>query len=176
MPVRLPVQHFQKGAGDVPVPARGGPQFVDILEQGVGNLGEPRLCITCRSRRIGIHRAEIALTVDQRDPHRPVLRHARERVIDRHVAVRVIIAHRIADDLGRLPVGAPRNESTFLAGPQNPPVNRLQAVAHIGKRARDDDRHGIIEIARLHLVNDVDRGNVRRVGEDCLVVAQWVSF
>ena len=36
-------------------------------------------------------------------------------------------------------------------------MHRLQAVAHIGQRARDDDAHRIVEVARLHFVDDVDR-------------------
>jgi hypothetical protein len=35
-------------------------------------------------------------------------------------------------------------------------VDRLQAVAHIGQGARHDHAHRVIEVARLHLVDDVD--------------------
>ncbi len=82
--------------------------LVEIVEQAVGDLGQPRFGVAHRGRRIGVHRAEIALAVDQRQPHRPVLRHAGQRVVDRAVAVRVIIAHHVADDLGRLAIGPAR--------------------------------------------------------------------
>src|SRR3546814_3860601 len=36
-------------------------------------------------------------------------------------------------------------------------VHRLQPVAHIGQRAADDHAHRVIEVAGLHLVDDVDR-------------------
>jgi hypothetical protein len=35
-------------------------------------------------------------------------------------------------------------------------MDRFQAIAHVGQRARDDDGHGVIEIARLHFIDDVD--------------------
>jgi hypothetical protein len=43
-------------------------------------------------------------------------------------------------------------------------MHRLQAVANIGKRAANDDRHGIVEIRPPHLLFNVDRLNVERAG------------
>src|SRR3712207_8486064 len=45
-----------------------------------------------------LFRSEVALPVDQRLGHREVLRQADERVVDRRVAVRVVLAHHVADD------------------------------------------------------------------------------
>ena len=42
--------------------------------------------------------AEVALAGDQRVPQRPVLHQADEGVVDRRVAVRVVLAHDVADD------------------------------------------------------------------------------
>ena len=134
--------------------------LVEILEQGHRHLGEARLGVPHRGGRIGVHRAEIALAVDQRHPHRPVLGHPRQRVVDRAVAVRVVLAHDVADDLGRLAIGAAGDEAAFLAGVEDAAVDRLQSVAHGGKRAADDHRHGVIEVAGLHLLDDGDGGNV----------------
>ena len=50
--------------------------LVDVGEQRLGRLGEPRLGVAHGRRRIAVHRAEIALPVDQRQAHREVLRHA----------------------------------------------------------------------------------------------------
>ena len=50
--------------------------LVDVGEQGVGDLGEPGLGVAHGRRRIAVHRAEIALPVDQRQAHAEVLRHA----------------------------------------------------------------------------------------------------
>ena len=130
--------------------------LVEIFEQGIGDPGEPRFGITHRGRRIGIHRAEVALAIDQRQPHRPVLGHARQRVVDRGVAMRVIVAHHVADDLGALAIGPPGDETAFLAGEENAAVDRLQPVAHIRQRTADDHAHRVIEVAGLHFVDDVD--------------------
>ena len=108
---------------------------VDVAEQEVGDLGEPRLGVAHRRRRIGIHRAEIALAVDQRHAHRPALGHPGESVVDRAVAVRVIFTHDVADDAARLAVRPPGDIAGFLAGVEDAAVDRLQAVAHVGQRA-----------------------------------------
>jgi len=82
----------------------------------------------------------------------------------------MVIAHHVADDLGRLAIGLARDEAALLRSPQNAAVNGLQTVTHVGQRTRNDDRHCIVEIARLHLVDDVDRRDVGRVfGEGGLV-------
>ena len=156
--------------------------LVEIVQQAVRHPRQPRFGVAHRGRRIGVHRAEIALAIDQRHPHRPRLRHACERVVNRAVAVRVVVTHHVADDLGALAIGSPGDKAAFLAGEQDSAVDRLQAVAHIGQRAADDHAHGIVEIARLHLVDDVDafksahrcrRGRIENVA----VVAQgWGRF
>src|SRR3546814_13766432 len=53
---------------------------------------------------------------------------------------------------------------------------RLQTVSYVRQGAADDDRHGVVEIARLHLVDDVDGADVRRICEDCLVAAQNLTL
>ena len=134
--------------------------LVGVAEQEIGDLGEPRFGVAHRRGRIGVHRAEIALAVDQRHAHRPALRHPGERVVDRAVAVRVIFTHDVADDAARLAVGAAGDIAGFLAGVEDAAVDRLQAVADVGQRAADDDRHRVIEVAGLHLLDDGDGGNV----------------
>ena len=147
--------------------------LVEIVEKGHRHLGEPRLGVAHRGGRIRIDRAEIALAVDQGDPHRPVLGHPGERVVDRAVAVRVIIAHHVADDLGRFAIGAAGHHAAFLAGVEDSPVDRLQTVADVGQRPRHDHAHRVIEIGGLHLVDDLDRRDVagfdgRRFAGQCL--------
>ena len=151
-------QHLRLVARPVIIGLEVDGVLVEILKQRHRRLRQSRLGIAHRRRGIGVHRTEIALAVDQHQPHRPVLREAGERVVDRAVAVRVVIAHHVADDLRRLAIGTAGDEAAFLRGEEDAAVDGLQAVAHVGQRARDDDRHRIIEIARgLHLVDDVDR-------------------
>ena len=65
-----------------------------------GDLGQPRLGVALGGGVIAVDIAEIALAVDERIADGEVLGEARERVVDRLVAVGMEIAHRVADDLG----------------------------------------------------------------------------
>ena len=130
--------------------------LVEIFQQAERGAGQPRLGVTHRGWRIGIHAAEIALPVYQRQAHRPVLRHAGQRVVNRAVAMGVIVAHHVADNLGGFAIGPAGDEAAFHAGIQNAPVHRLQTVAHVGQGARHDYAHRVIEITGLHLIDDVD--------------------
>ena len=86
------------------------------------------------------------MPVDQRIANGEILRQARERVVDRLVAVRVVVAHHVADDLGALDVAALRIEAQFAHRVEDAAVNGLQAVAHVGKRAVHDRRKGVGQI------------------------------
>ena len=148
--------------------------LVEVAEQEVGDLGKSRLGVAHRCRRIGVDRAEIALAVDQRHPHRPILGHACQGVVDRLVAVRVILTHHLTDQAGRFAIGAPGDESGFLRRVEDPAVDGLQAVANIGQRAADDDAHRIVEVAGLHLLDDGD-GSDRAVVGLAGMIGRWLG-
>src|SRR5439155_15037477 len=76
------------------------------------------------------------------------------------VAVGVIFSHAIAHDAGALPGGPVGLQTHLLHGVENPPMDRLQAIANIGKGAAHDYAHGVIEIRPLHLVFNVDGNEV----------------
>ena len=62
-----------------------------------------------RGGGLEVGRAEVAVAVDERVAQREVLGHAHQRVVDRAVAVGVVLAHHVAGDPGALhvrPVGA----------------------------------------------------------------------
>jgi len=73
----------------------------DAIEQQTRDLGQARLRVSIGSGIIAVDVAEIALAVDQRIARSEILRQAHERVVDRLIAVRVEVAHHVADDLGR---------------------------------------------------------------------------
>jgi hypothetical protein len=93
---------------------------------------------------------------DQRVAHVEVLREADERVVRRHVAVRMVVADDLADDLRALAIGAVRGEAHLPHRVENAAMRRLEAVADVRKRAPDDHAHCVIEIRAAHLVFDVD--------------------
>ena len=123
-----------------------------------------RFGVPVSRRRIAVDRAEVALPVNQRVAQRKRLRHAHHRVVHRGVAVRMILAEHLADHLGALHVLAVVQQAHVVHRVQNAAVHRLQAVAHVGQRAADDDRHRIVEIRTPHLVFNVDGLHVAAPG------------
>ena len=125
---------------------------VEVAQHLHRHAVQASLGISHGGRRVVVDRAEVALAVDELVAHRELLREAHERVVDRRVAVRVVVAHHVADDRGALAVGARRAEAVLRHGEQHAAVDGLQAVAHVGQRAPDDDRHRVVEVRGAHLV------------------------
>ncbi len=130
------------------------------VELGQQRLGEP--CEAClgvahRSRRVVVDRAEVPLAVDEWIAERERLREPDERVVDRRVAVRVMVAHHVADDVRALDVRPARPVAVGPHRVEDAAVHGLQPVAHVGERARDDDRHRVVEEARAHLLLELAR-------------------
>ena len=70
------------------------------------------------------------------------------------------VAHRVADDLGAFAELALRLEAELLHGVEQPPMHRLQPVAHVGQRAVHDGGERISEVAlfqRLAQIDGLDR-------------------
>ena len=128
--------------------------LVDVVEQRHRRLGEPGLGVAHGRRRIAVDGAEIALPVDEHDAHGEVLRHAHQGVVDRLVAVRVVLTHHVADDAGGLHVFLVGRVAVLVHRVEDAPVHGLEAVAGIGQSAAHDHAHGVIEIGALHLVDD----------------------
>ena len=133
---------------------------VDVFEEGLRVGGEPRLGVPHGRWGVAVDRAEIALAVDQELAHAEVLRHAHQRVVDRGVAVRMVLAHDLTHDAGALPRRAVRTQAFLPHGIEDAALDRLEPVADIGQRAADDHRHRVVEIRLAHLVLDIDRSNV----------------
>ena len=131
--------------------------LVDVPEHLHGQRREPALGVPVGGRRVVARRAEVALPVDQRHPHRPRLGQAHQRVVDGRVAVRVVLAHHIADDPGALGVAPVRPVPAVVHREEDPRVHGLEPVPDVGQGTADDDRHGVVDVAALHLDLDVDR-------------------
>ena len=96
-----------------------------------------------------VGRAEVAVAVDDRQPHRPRLRHPDQRVVDRAVAVGVQPTHDLADDAGALHVAAVGAQAHVVHRVEDPALDRLQPVAGVGQGAGVDDGVGVLEERRL---------------------------
>ena len=119
--------------------------------------GEAALGVTHGGRAVVAAGSEVALPVDERVAHRPGLGHADQSVVDRGVAVRVVVTHGLRHGLRGLHVGAVRAEAAVVHRVEQSSVHGLQAVAHLGQGTADDDRHRVVDVAALHLLADVDR-------------------
>ena len=136
----------------------------NVGEQFAADFFEAALGVPHGGRRIAIDGAEISLAVDQGIAHAEGLRHADERVVDGGVAVGVVNAHGLADDLRALGVLLVRLQTHLVHGVKNAAMDGLEAVAGIGKRAPDDDRHGVVEIRAAHLVFNIDGDEIGCAG------------
>ncbi len=131
--------------------------LVDFTQHFHRQRRQSRLGISHGGRGVVARRTEVPLTVDQRIPQRPRLRHPHQRVIDGRVAVWVVIAHRLGDRARRLSVAAVRTEPGVVHRVQHPAVHRLEPVAHLRQRAAHDHAHRVIDVAALHLLLNINR-------------------
>ena len=123
--------------------------LVDAVEQPGRDLGEARLGVALGGGVVAVDIAEIALAVDKRIADGEVLGETGERVVDRLVTVGVEVAHGVADDLGAFPEFALGAEPELLHGVEQPPMHRLQPIAHVGQRPVHDGGERISEVALL---------------------------
>ena len=131
--------------------------LVDAGHEVEGQRLEPALGVAHGRRAlVGPGAAEVAVAVDQRVAQAEVLHHADQGVVDGRVAVGVVGAHDLADHRRALHVRAVGPQVLVEHRVEDPPVHRLEPVAHVGQGPRDDDRHGVLEERALHLLLDLD--------------------
>ena len=142
---------------------------VDVAKHLSGKARKPRLCVPHRRRRVVVDRAEVALTVDQRIPHRERLSESRKRVVDGRVPVWVVPAHHGSDCRGGLLVRAVGLQAVLVHRVEDAAMDRFQPVADVGQRPPDDHTHRVVEIARAHLLlelSGLDAPRSQRLADD----------
>ena len=115
--------------------------LLEVVEKFVRHALHPDFGVTHRRRAVAVDRAEVAVSVDEWNPEREVLRHADDRVVDRGVAVRVVLADHFADDARRLHVLDARSRPELVHGEEAATVDGLHSVAGVWKCAPDDYAH-----------------------------------
>ena len=80
--------------------------------------------------------------------------------VDGRVAVRVEASHHVADHLRALPVFDVGREVLLPHRVEDAALDRLQAVADIGERARGDDRQRVVQVSRLRRLVQRDAGAI----------------
>ena len=133
---------------------------VEVAQHLARQGRQPRFGVPHRGSRIVVDRAEVALAVDQRVAHGEVLRQPHERVVDRRVAVRVVVAHHVADDAGALGVRPVGLQAVLVHREQHAAVDGLEPVAGVGQRPAHDHRHRVVEVGGAHLLLEPARLDV----------------
>jgi hypothetical protein len=129
--------------------------LVDPVEEAHGDRIEAALGVA-RGRGAEVGAAEVAVAVDQRVAQREALGHAHQRVVDRALAVGVVLAHHVAGDACALHVRPVGPGPEVVHAVEDPAVHGLEAVAGIREGARRDDRHRVVQEGALHLLLDLD--------------------
>ena len=76
--------------------------------------------------------------------------------------MRVILTHDIAHYAGRFFKGLVVLQTHVFHGVKHAAVYGLQPVTHIGKRAADDNAHGILNIGRFHFFAYIAIHNIHK--------------
>ncbi len=150
----------------------GGPErhrvFVDLGHEVDGGRGELALGVPLGCRRI-VERAEVPLRIDQHDRLREILAEADQCVVDGGVAVRVELAHDVADDVGALAVRVLRDQPHAVHRVENATLDWLEAVSDVGDRSGGDDRQGVGEERLTELVGNGDIDHLAGEGNHSVV-------
>ena len=137
---------------------------VDVGDHFTGDFLQACLGVAHGGRRVAVDGAEVALAVDEGVAHGKGLREADHGVVDGGVAVGVVVAHGVADDLGALGVLFVGLEAHFLHGVEDAAVHGLEAVADVWQGAADDDGHAVVQVGPAHLLFKVDGVEIQGSG------------
>ena len=99
--------------------------LADVLHHLLGNGCQAHLGVAHGRRCVPIHAAKVTLAVHQQVAQRKVLGHAGHGVVDRRVAVGVILAQHFTDNTSALFVRRAGLHSHVVHGVENTPVHRL---------------------------------------------------
>ena len=147
-------QHFRDVEGFVVVEDGVDGLFIQIHEHLAADLRHPHLGVARGGWRVAVYGAEISLAVRQGVAHHEVLRHAHDGFVDGAVAVRVVLPHHLADDVGGFARRPVEGVAELVHGEEYAPMHRFQAVADVRQRPGDDHAHGVVEVRLAQLVLD----------------------
>ena len=124
--------------------------LVDVADHLHGQRGHLGFGVPRCGGAVVAGRAEVALAQRQRVAHGPVLDQADQGIVDRGVAVRVVLAHDLAHHAGALVEGAVRAVAAVEHRVEHAAVDRLEAVADVRQGTAHDHGHGVVEVGPLH--------------------------
>ncbi len=131
--------------------------LVDVAHHLHRQRRHPALGVAHGGGGVVARRAEVALAVDQRRAQHPRLREADHGVVDRGVAVGVVLTHHVADDARALREAAVGAVAAVVHRVEDAAVHRLEPVTYVGQRAPDDHGHRVVDVGLLHQRLELDR-------------------
>ena len=134
--------------------------LIDVAQHLGRHLVQACLGVTVSSRRVAIDRTEVAVTVNQRIAHGEILRQTNERVVNRSVAVGMILTKHVTDTGRRLLERLVRGQTALMHRIQDAAVNRFQTVAHIGQRTSYNNAHRVLDVGLFHLADQLGRDDM----------------
>src|SRR5216684_2211059 len=148
-------QHHRFFAGLIEIGNEINGFFFQVGQNIFADFRQARFRVPHRRGWIAINGSEISLSIDQRVAHVEVLRLPHQRRVNHRFAVRMVVAGSVAANFCALAVAAIGGQAQIVHGHQDAALHRLQAVAHVGERARDDYAHRVVEIRLPHFRFDI---------------------
>ena len=139
---------------------------VDVAEHHLGYRRKPTLGVAHGSGGIAIDRAVVSLPIDKWISQRKRLRHSHLGVVDRLIAVRVVLAKHLSNKAGALLVRRGRSHTLIVHRVQDSTLDGLEPVSNVGKGPRYDYAHRVVQVGRLHLVFNTDWPDITEVATD----------
>ena len=99
--------------------------FFDIGQQGRGRFVHAHFGIAHGGGAVAIHRAKVALPIQQGQRHRKILGHPHQRVVNRAIAMGVVFTHDIPHRTGGFAVRFVMRIAAFVHRIQNAAMHRL---------------------------------------------------
>ena len=131
-----------------------------IIQNQIADPREPGFGVAHGRGVVAVDGAKIALAIHQRVAHTKVLGQAHHRIIDRCVAVGMVLAQHFANNTGTLFVRSVGMQPQVVHGIENTAMDGFQTISYIGQGTGHDYAHGVIEIGYLHFAGDVNFPNI----------------
>ena len=141
--------------------------LVDFAHHFYRDRSQFALGISHGGRGVVARRTEVPLAGHHWRTHHPSLGKADQRVVDRGIAVWVILAHHITDDAAALGEAAVGAVAAVIHRIKHAAVHRFESVTHVWEGARHDDAHCVIDVGTLHLDLQFDRLDPVVLGRGC---------
>ncbi len=129
--------------------------LLKVVHDVLAHLGESALRVTHGGCGVSVYGTEVALSVHEGVAHVPVLRQSDECSVYGGVAVRVVLTEHLSDYACALLVGLCAGIADAEHTVEDASVYRFESVAHVRQGACHNHRHGVVDVARLHLVLNI---------------------